>query len=217
MGRDTTLVTQTGRFAAMTGEVPLACVHGQSPSFRPASHFVGLAAPRSQFFPASWHQTCDGSRLRLNRQIREKAHMNIFATITSGTRAALLYITVGALLIVWSALYLVYLHNHPVDPVSDLPTYACVGFLLSGLTLFVIGVAVGWIGRSARQADQLHAVINSRDSLGNATQDVVPVTTSVTPPTPTVPGVAPPTTMNQPVAPQLVARQNANALRPHMH
>jgi hypothetical protein len=143
--------------------------------------------------------------------------MNVFARITSGTKAALLYITVGALMIVWSALYLVYLHNHPVESGNDLSSYTGVGFLLSGLTLFVIGSAIGWIGRSARQADQLHAVINSQDSLGNATQDIVPVAANATPTTASVPSVALPAVIRQPVTVPTVPSQNANVIRPHMH
>jgi len=120
--------------------------------------------------------------------------MNVFTNMTSGTRAALGYITAGALTIVWSGLYFVYLRNHLPDLESDKPFYWCTGFLLTGVTLFVIGVAVGWIGRSARQADQLHAVINSQDSLGNPTQDVVPVTAS-----PSAPAATTPEIVHQPV------------------
>ena len=143
--------------------------------------------------------------------------MNVLARITSGTKVALLYITVGALTIVWSTLYLVYLHNHPMDSSNDLANYTGIGFLLSGLTLFVIGSAIGWIGRSARQADQLHAVINSQDSLGNATQDIVPVAASTTPMTAPVPGAAPPVVTKQTVIEAVVPPQNAHVLRPHAH
>ena len=115
--------------------------------------------------------------------------MNVFTNMTSGTRAALGYITVGALTIVWSGLYFFYLRNHLPEGDNDKPFYWVIGFFLSGLTLFLIGVAVGWIGRSARPADQLHAVINSQDSQGYPTQDVVPVTSSSSVPVASTPVV----------------------------
>jgi hypothetical protein len=117
--------------------------------------------------------------------------MNVFNNITSGTRAALLYITVGALTIVWSGLYFVYLRNHPPEPGTDLPFYLCAGFFLSGMTLLAIGLGVGWIGRSARPAEQQHAIINTQDNLGNATQGVVPVANSASQPALPVPVASP--------------------------
>lgn len=100
--------------------------------------------------------------------------MHVFTTITSAARAALLYITVGAVMIVWSGIYYYYLNDHPPTQ-SDTPWYWCTGFLLTGCTLLIIGLAVGWIGRSARQAEQPHAVINARDAQGQPTANVVPL------------------------------------------
>jgi hypothetical protein len=104
--------------------------------------------------------------------------MNVFASLTSATRAALLYITVGSVTIVWSGISYVYLENHPPADGSDSPWYWCSGFLLTGCALLIIGLAVGWIGRSARQAEQPHALLNTRDSQGNPTSTVVPLANS---------------------------------------
>jgi hypothetical protein len=101
--------------------------------------------------------------------------MSFFSQITSATRAALLYITVGSVMIVWSTIYYVYLNNHPPASGSDTPWYWCTGFLLTGVTLLLIGLGVGWIGRRARQAEQPHAVVNTPDSWGNPIQNVVPL------------------------------------------
>src|SRR5258708_7016074 len=127
--------------------------------------------------------------------------MNVFTNMTSGTRAALGYITAGALTIVWSGLYFVYLRNHLPDLETDKPFYWCTGFLLTGLTLFVIGAAVGWFGRTPRQADRPHAGITSQDSLGNPTQDVVPVPAGQSAPAATTPEVVH-QPVTQPMAPQ---------------
>ena len=129
--------------------------------------------------------------------------MNIFSNITSATRAALAYITLGAIMIVWSSIYYVHLNNHPPAQ-GDSPWYWCSGFLLTGVTLLLIGLAVGWIGRSARQAEQPHAVVNSRDAKGNPTQNVVPLANNaIIPPNNGVPAVmATNPALQQPMVPQ---------------
>jgi hypothetical protein len=127
--------------------------------------------------------------------------VNVFTHITSATRAALFYITIGSIMIVWSAIYYFYLKNHPPAP-SDTPWYWCTGFLLTGCTLLVIGLAVGWIGRSARQAEQPHALINTRDAQGNLAASVVPLANNaVIPPN----NNAPPTVPVNPAIQQPVA------------
>jgi hypothetical protein len=71
---------------------------------------------------------------------------------TSGSaRMAVVYITLGALIDVWSAIWYVYLTRH--DPGRETPFFWCYGFLASGLVLLIIGLALGRIGRSARHAD----------------------------------------------------------------
>ena len=108
--------------------------------------------------------------------------MNVFTSITSATRAALLYITVGSVMIVWSTIYYFYLQNHAPEG-TDTPWYWDTGFLLTGATLLVIGLAVGWIGRSARQAEQPHAVISTPNSKGNPMPSVVPLANNAIIPT----------------------------------
>lgn len=75
-------------------------------------------------------------------------------TRTIGERmasSAVLYMTVGGLLVIWSGLWLVYLTNHP--PTGDMPYYVSAGLLLSGLGLMAVASMSGRLGRSARQAD----------------------------------------------------------------
>jgi hypothetical protein len=67
------------------------------------------------------------------------------------TRTALTYLTVGALMVVWSGLWFWYLWHHQAE--SDLVYYICTGLLLTGLTLIVIGLGLGQIGWAARHAD----------------------------------------------------------------
>ena len=71
---------------------------------------------------------------------------------TSGSaRMAMFYVTIGALLIVWTAIWFLYLQSH--QPVRETTWLFCLGFFLTGITFLGIGLAVGHIGRSARQAD----------------------------------------------------------------
>jgi hypothetical protein len=66
-------------------------------------------------------------------------------------KTALVYITVGSIMEVWSGVWFFYLRAHP--PQSDLVWYFGAGFALTGLVLLVIGLALGRIGRAARHAD----------------------------------------------------------------
>jgi hypothetical protein len=67
------------------------------------------------------------------------------------TRTALTYITIGALMVVWSGLWFWYLWHNPSD--TSLVYYLCTGLMLTGITLVVIGLGLGQIGWSARHAD----------------------------------------------------------------
>lgn len=65
--------------------------------------------------------------------------------------ASLVYITLGALIDVWSGIRMWYLREHA--PSDDVQMYWCWGFLLTGTVLLLIGLAVGAIGRAARHAE----------------------------------------------------------------
>jgi hypothetical protein len=75
----------------------------------------------------------------------------VFKDTSNSARLAVVYITLGALLVVWTGIWSFYLMSH--GPVRDATWYWILGFLLSGLTLVGIGFGVGRIGRTARQAD----------------------------------------------------------------
>jgi hypothetical protein len=73
-------------------------------------------------------------------------------TKTSGAaRTAVFYITVGAIMDVWTVLWFWWMLRHGTS--SDGPYFWCYGFFLTGLTLVIIGLAVGQIGRAARHAE----------------------------------------------------------------
>ena len=66
-------------------------------------------------------------------------------------RAAVGYITVGALTEVRSRVWYLYLRSHP--PARGVLWYYCYGLLLTGLVLLGIGLAAGRIGLSPRRAE----------------------------------------------------------------
>src|SRR5450755_3420281 len=65
--------------------------------------------------------------------------------------ASIFYITLGALLTVWSGIWYAYLRNHPSD--HQAIYYVCMGFLLTGLVLLAIGLTLGPISRWSRHAE----------------------------------------------------------------
>lgn len=68
----------------------------------------------------------------------------------SSATTSLIYITLGALTAVWSAIYYFFLRGHGGTDVAYL--YVS-GFFLTGVVLFLIGIAVGRIGYAARPAE----------------------------------------------------------------
>jgi hypothetical protein len=78
--------------------------------------------------------------------------MAVPQTQTSGAaRLAVVYITVGAIMDVWTVVWLIWMKTH--DDATDADYFWCYGFMLTGLVLVVIGLALGKIGQSARPAE----------------------------------------------------------------
>lgn len=68
------------------------------------------------------------------------------------TQLSILYITIGVLLTIWSSVWYYFLRDI-ATPTDSWRYYVCVGLLLSGVALFVIGILLGRIGREAQHAD----------------------------------------------------------------
>ena len=65
---------------------------------------------------------------------------------------AILYVTVGTLLMIWSCLtYYYFLMNNPSAPPWQ--NFLCIGTILSGFAIATIGLLFGIIGRGAKAAD----------------------------------------------------------------
>ncbi len=68
----------------------------------------------------------------------------------SSATTSLIYLTLGGLIDVWSIVYFFYLRSHNGTDIAFLYVY---GFIFTGVVLFLIGLAVGRIGHSARSAE----------------------------------------------------------------
>ena len=68
----------------------------------------------------------------------------------AAAKTSLAYLTVGALTIVWTVIWYLYLRNNGAAQNTYLWVY---GFLATGVVLLIIGFAVGQIGRSAMPAE----------------------------------------------------------------
>lgn len=124
--------------------------------------------------------------------------MSILSKPSSAARTALIYITVGAVLDIWCAVWFAYLNNHA--PAGDGAFYWCAGFFVTGLTLIVLGLALGRIGRSARHAELpppevTPATVQAEQNAARAPvvvgSPVAPVTPALSSPATVAPGNAP--------------------------
>lgn len=70
---------------------------------------------------------------------------------SSAAPTTILYITVGALMTVWSGIWYAYLRDH--GSTSSGMNYVCLGFLVTGLVLLAIGLALGPLARWSRRAE----------------------------------------------------------------
>lgn len=117
---------------------------------------------------------------------------------TSAT-TSLIYITLGGLIDVWSVVYWFYLRNHGG---SDIAYLYVAGFFFTGLVLFLIGLAVGRIGSSARPAETaptLTSPIIMSDGVAARTSAIANGKASAAPPAVQVPSaIAAPTVTASP-------------------
>ena len=73
-----------------------------------------------------------------------------FIQSLTAARTALIYVTLGALLVIWTGIWYFYLYNNPPETASVY--YWCSGLLISGLALIFIGCALGRIDQAAQLA-----------------------------------------------------------------
>jgi hypothetical protein len=69
-----------------------------------------------------------------------------------GPRTALIYVTTGALIDVWTGAWYFSFRN-ATAPLSNTATFWLCGLFLTGMTLILLGVMLGPLGRSARKVE----------------------------------------------------------------
>lgn len=89
--------------------------------------------------------------LQNDANLSERCTMTLLTRPASTTYASLVYITIGALTVVWSGIWLWYLRD--TAPHARATSYFAYGFLFTGVVVLGIGLAVGQIGRAARNAE----------------------------------------------------------------
>ncbi len=70
-----------------------------------------------------------------------------------GPRTAIIYITAGALIDVWTAVWYFAIARREPGGLTPNMQFWLWGFFLTGLTLIVVGVLLGHIGRAARRSE----------------------------------------------------------------
>jgi hypothetical protein len=88
-----------------------------------------------------------------------------------GPRTAIIYITIGSLIDVWTA---VYYFSFARGDMSRNTWFWLIGLFLTGLTLIVIGVLLGEIGRSARKAELPPPEVQNQEAAIQQTAAAVP-------------------------------------------
>ena len=78
--------------------------------------------------------------------------MTLLSNPAFGPRVALIYVTTGALIDVWTAVYYFAFARGRLDENSN-TWFWVVGLFLTGLTLIVLGLVLGPLGRAARKAE----------------------------------------------------------------
>lgn len=127
--------------------------------------------------------------------------MPILSKPANAAYMALVYITIGALLDVWTLVWYVYLRN---TSYAGPAYYWCIGLCLTGITLMLIGFGVGHIGRAARSAELPPPEVTAAEAKVEQTAAahppaVVPAQPVLTNTMPITPGVA--ATAPAPMAP----------------
>jgi hypothetical protein len=74
--------------------------------------------------------------------------MSILTTPSGAFPISLIYITVGALIDIWTVVAMIY-----YPPETDWGKFMVVGSFITGLALLIIGLFLGHIGRAARNAE----------------------------------------------------------------
>lgn len=78
--------------------------------------------------------------------------LELFRSQSRSAAGAIKYVTIGTLMMIWAGLWYYY-YIRPVPNPPTWQTFVCVGTIMSGFAVAVIGLMFGLIGRGAKAAD----------------------------------------------------------------
>ena len=78
--------------------------------------------------------------------------MSLLSKPSFGPRVALIYVTLGSLVALWTGVYW-WFKAYGVEGTSENTKFWLIGFFLTGLILIFIGLIIGPLGQSARRAE----------------------------------------------------------------
>jgi hypothetical protein len=116
--------------------------------------------------------------------------MPLMSQPSPAAKWSLAYITTGALMLVWTIIWLWYLHANP-EGVLPRTWYVCYGLLGTGAVVLVIGLAVGQIGRQARHAELPPAEVKNQEARIDQQAAARPVVMAPAAPVAAQPGMQP--------------------------
>lgn len=91
-----------------------------------------------------------------------------------GPRTSIVYITLGSLIDVWTVVYYFSFAHDDQGNISRTTWFWLIGLFLTGLTLIVIGVLIGEIGRKARKAELPPPEVENQEAAIQQTAAAVP-------------------------------------------
>ena len=95
--------------------------------------------------------------------------MPLTTKTSPAAHTSLAYVTAGALILVWSLVWLVWMLWYPVESATNY--FLCAGTIMTGIALLIIGLSLGFLGRVAKMAEQPAEIATEthQDAAGNVT------------------------------------------------
>jgi hypothetical protein len=124
--------------------------------------------------------------------------MPILTQPAFGPRTALIYVTVGALIDVWTLVW----YFTRERALTGTEQFWVIGLILTGLTFVVLGLFLGQLGRAARRAEMPPVEAAQAEADIQKTAAANPPAVAATPAAPVAAAVVPPAVPPRPAAPQ---------------
>ena len=115
-------------------------------------HFTLIAALRRSVCIAEPLRDSRRYQIPFRSPISRRAVMWGETKQSTSSKTSLIYLTLGALTVVWTTITYIYLRRSEGNE-GSIAYLFCYGFMLTGIVLIAIGMLVGYIGRAAMRAE----------------------------------------------------------------